>query len=134
MQPLSGLKLDSPDLHTLYYSGQLCTEMDTQNLWKLIYNFLYCHVYKVSYESKAIGALSYLVNMEKCKEGNLLQIICFQSQVLEPFTYDKQWLLCTLYINGNDLWQCCQGDMMVKGGYVSRVGGSGSDVYNMKQE
>jgi hypothetical protein len=62
--------------------------------------------------------------------------MCFQSQALDLFSLERDvTALHSLHISGKWLRQCCQGNMMVKAGYASKVEGSGrGERYNMKQE
>jgi hypothetical protein len=65
---------------------------------------------------------------EYAKRKKLLQIMCFQSQVLGYFTKDEPLRCYTLHIiNTKKLRRRCHVDMTAKGVCVSIVEGSGSE-------
>jgi hypothetical protein len=85
-------------------------------------------MYRVSQKFLAIGNLGYLQNMENCRrkiycKSCVANLICWKLFCLG-------WAVMVLHslnICSKKLRRCCQGDMMAKGGCVSRVEGDGSE-------
>jgi hypothetical protein len=64
---------------------------------------------------------------ENVKKENLLQIMCFQFQVLEFLPRASRYGGTLFALSLVKSWLFCHVDITAKGGCVSRVGGSGSE-------
>jgi hypothetical protein len=83
-------------------------------------------MYRVSHKSWAIGELWLFGKIQKnVKKEKFLQVMFFQFQVLEFFTYSEPLRHHTFYIISSKSYDDV--DMTVKGGCFSREGRSGNE-------